>query len=81
MVSIQYMPVPESMRNKPVWEQYVPTIDEFLNSGKDSALVTDDEVKKSTLVGRLRNAINHVAEGKVTIAMRGGDVYLMRCNQ
>lgn len=79
MVSIKYMPVPESRRHKPAWEQYVPTIEEFLNSGKDSALVTDDEVKNSTLVGRLRNAISQVAEGKVTIAIRGGEAYLVRC--
>ena len=76
-----YEEMPETNSGRePLYMRYVPLVEEFVSSGKDSARVDDDECGDVTkLAARLRNAVSRSRHGAdASVHIRKGSAYLVR---
>ena len=69
-------PLPEK-REEPTYKQWEPIVQQFLDSGWESAVLQD--VTRTTKVeASLRSCVNTLFRGKVGVCCRKQEIYLVR---
>jgi hypothetical protein len=85
MAYLEYGQLPETVRVRRspdeghLYDVYVPLVEEFFESGRESARVVDDDVEASKLSPRVYSALNKAKLVRlVRNVIRNGEVWLVR---